>query len=231
MNHDEVSIPLGEGKCISALLSSPEDRGGSDRTAIVIAHGAGNDMHHPLLADIADGLAHAGIIALRFNFPYMDMGRRMPDRPEVLALTWQKATAWLMESRTLRPTRLIASGKSMGGRIASQMIAEGALPADGLLLLGYPLHPSGKKESLRDGHLYRIRIPILIFAGTRDPLCDLDLLRPVVHRIGPAVTLEVVNGGNHSFEVPKSYRVDPPRVHEGMVKRITAWLKSFPPTS
>ena len=118
----------------------------------------------------------------------------------------------------------MAAGKSLGGRIASQMAAEGDLPVERLIFLGYPLHPPGKKDKVRDAHLYRITIPMLFFAGTRDSLCDMQLLREVLARVAAPWELEVIEGGDHSFQVPKSYAIKPTEIHERILCRTVEWL-------
>jgi hypothetical protein len=112
----------------------------------------------------------------------------------------------------------------MGGRIASQMAADGHLSPLALVFLGYPLHPPGKKSPLRDAHLGRINIPMLFFAGTRDALCDLELLKPVLDRLKPLAALEVVEGGDHSFVLPKSFKVSEEQVYNAILQRTIAWL-------
>ncbi|MEJ2363766.1 MAG: hypothetical protein P8017_03640, partial [Deltaproteobacteria bacterium] len=116
-------------------------------------------------------------------------------------------------------------GKSLGGRVASQMVGEGLLPADGLILLGYPLHPPGKKEKVRDSHLYRISIPTLFFAGTRDSLCDLGLLRSVLARLTAPWHLETIEGGDHSFRVPKSAGLTEKEIHQRITEKTNRWLQ------
>ena len=115
-------------------------------------------------------------------------------------------------------------GKSMGGRIASQMAAENELPVERLIFLGYPLHAPGKKDRLRDGHLYEISIPMLFFAGTRDQLCDLQLLRQVLSKVNAPWDMEVIEGGDHSFHVPKSYAIDATEIYDQILCRTIEWL-------
>ena len=118
----------------------------------------------------------------------------------------------------------VAAGKSMGGRIASQMVADGLLEPNRLIFLGYPLHPAGKKESLRDAHLYRIAVPMLFFAGTRDPLCNLEKLRSVLDRIASPRNLHVIEGGDHSFHVPKSQGTTDGEIYETILRETVRWL-------
>lgn len=114
----------------------------------------------------------------------------------------------------------------MGGRIASQMAAAGTLPAAGLIFLGYPLHPEGDPSRLRDAHLYGVRVPMLFFAGTRDRLCDLAILRDVLGKLPAPWTLDVVEGGDHSFELPKAMGMPQSDVFARIVKASIRWLEA-----
>ncbi|TFG38286.1 MAG: hypothetical protein E4H39_00690, partial [Syntrophobacterales bacterium] len=151
-----VAIDIGKGETVSGILSLIEGYGNGGRTGIIIAHGAGNDMNNPFITFLALGLAKAGYVALRFNFPYREKGRKAPDSQGRLVHAWQCARRYLTEDSGIAIDAVIAAGKSMGGRVASQMVAEGSLPAGRLVFLGYPLHPPGKREQLRDAHLYEI---------------------------------------------------------------------------
>jgi predicted alpha/beta-hydrolase family hydrolase len=117
----------------------------------------------------------------------------------------------------------VLGGKSMGGRIASHLAALGD-PCDGLWFLGYPLHPAGQPKKMRDAHLADAPCPMLFLAGTRDPLCDLALLRPVIERLGPRATLHVVEGGDHSFDVLKSSGRTAAEVEQELVQTSVDWL-------
>jgi len=112
----------------------------------------------------------------------------------------------------------------MGGRVASEMLAKGSLIADGIIFLGYPLHPAGDKEKLRDAHLYLIEHPMLFFAGTRDSLCDLSILKVILERVGPQAELEVIEGGDHSFNVPKSYSLSGEAIYEKIAAGSIRWI-------
>lgn len=222
MKNELIEIPISESEKVSGILSIP-DAGQMD-TGVILAHGAGSDMNHPMLAFLAEGLADAGYLNLRFNFVYRERGRKSPDRQDLLYRAWDGGYRALAEHPDHRPKHIVAVGKSMGGRIASQMAAENRLPVDRLIFLGYPLHAPGKKDRLRDGHLYEIRIPMLFFAGTRDQLCDLQLLRQVLSKVSAPWELEVIEGGDHSFHVPKSYAIDSTEIHEQILCRTIEWL-------
>lgn len=225
MKSVHVTIPLSADETVSGVLEVPQRFEAGRTAAVIVAHGAGNDMHTPLLVHFSTGLCRAGFLSLRFNFPYKEKGQKAPDPQAKLVRTWQAAFEFLTNHPQFGTSHIVAAGKSMGGRIASQMAADGHLSPKALVFLGYPLHPPGKKEQLRDAHLYRIAAPMLFFAGTRDTLCDLDLLRPVVGRLKAPAMLEVIEGGDHSFVLPKSFKVSEVEVYDGILKRTIAWLK------
>jgi uncharacterized protein len=190
------------------LVSEIETRGperGADR-AVLLAHGAGADMHAATLTTFADALAAAGVPAMRFNFPYRTAGKRAPDRPAVLAAATREAARELALRTKLPPERLVLGGRSMGGRYASLAVgdADDPLPALGLLLLGYPLHPAGKPEKLRVEHFPRIDVPVLFISGTRDSLAGADALREHAQAIPGAVSFHWIETADHGFKPLKS---------------------------
>jgi hypothetical protein len=222
MKAERVQIPVGDETSVSGVMAIPGGYAG--KLGIILAHGAGNDMNQPMIVFLAEQMAKAGYLTLRFNFPYKEQGRNAPDRPEVLYRTWEAACRFLRSHPDYRPEHIVAAGKSMGGRIASQMVAEGRIAVERLIFLGYPLHPAGKKDRIRDQHLYDIKIPMLFFAGTRDPLCDLTLLKGVLSRLAAPWRLEVVDGGDHSFNVPKAMGMNPEEIHGRILGGILEWL-------
>jgi len=224
---DEITLlRIDDKHSVSLAFSSPDPGAAGQRTSVVIAHGAGNDMDHPLLVDVAARLAAAGYPVVRFNFPYKVAGRQAPDRQEVLEDAWLAVVAYLKKERGWLQEGIVAAGKSLGGRIASQLAAYGRLPVRGLIFLGYPLHPPGQPEHLRDAHLYRITIPMLFFAGTRDPLCDLTVLRPVLQRLTAPWELSLIEGGDHSLALPAAAGVPPAKIHANLAARIIRWLQA-----
>jgi uncharacterized protein len=222
VENKRLSIPVEEKGQTSGILSMPE--GPCKKTAIVVAHGAGNDMHNTLLASFAEGLSASGYPTLRFNFLYKEHGGKAPDNEETLIKTWQSAYRTLEEFPGLDVDVRIAAGKSMGGRIASQMVADGLLRLERLIFLGYPLHPINNKEKLRDTHLYRIKIPMLFFAGTRDPLCDLGRLETVLKKLRAPWDLHTIEGGDHSFHVPKSTGTPDEDIYRTIIEKTLDWL-------
>jgi uncharacterized protein len=218
----EITIPVPGKGAVSATLTGPD--GFRQGPGVVFAHGAAFDKNEPLLVHLADGLAGRGWMTPRFNFPYRERGKTSPDSQGVLVDAWTAAFHFMTAGSGFSIDRIIAAGKSMGGRVASQMAAEGALPAHGFVFLGYPLHPPGKKDQPRDGHLPDIPAPMLFFAGTRDAFADLNLLRKTVGRLDRAV-LEVVDGADHSFHL-KSSDADRSQtdVYDHILERMAIWL-------
>ena len=221
-----VSIPIGKGEKVSGIVKLPDGFKSSKTAGIILAHGAGNDMHNPLIAAVADGLCLEGFLTLRFNFLYKEKGRKSPDSQKKLVSTWRAVFRFLKEHPEFTVDKVVAAGKSMGGRVASQMAAAGDLPVQALVFLGYPLHAPGKKDKLRDSHLYEIKVPQLFFAGTRDSLCDLPLLKKVLNRIKVARELEIIEGGDHSFNMLKSANIPPEQIHDRILTRMALWLKA-----
>lgn len=217
---EPASIDLGEGKALSGVVHAPDSPSG---IVCIVGHGAGSDMRSPHVVATAAGLAARGHVALRFNFPYREAGSRFPDRMPALEQAYRAAAAWLLARQ--RGGRLFLGGRSLGGRVASHLAAEG-FACDGLVFYGYPLHPANKPSALRDEHLPRIQAPMLFVQGARDALCDLDLLRPVLARIGPRATLHVVRGADHSFEVLKSSGRTEAEVQAEIAGAVDAWLRA-----
>jgi hypothetical protein len=217
-----MTIPVGDLGTTSAILCLPGME--HKRTAVIVAHGAGNDMNAPLIASFARGLSAAGFPALRFNFLYKERGRAAPDRQDVLVNTWAAVFAHAKELMAGKVDFWVASGKSMGGRVASQMVADGLLPVDGLIFLGYPLHPANDTDRLRDSHLYGISVPMLFFAGTRDPLCSMAKLKVVLERLKTSRELFTVEGGDHSFHVPKALQRSDEDIFAGITTKAVEWL-------
>ncbi|HSJ51000.1 MAG TPA: alpha/beta family hydrolase [Actinomycetota bacterium] len=183
-----------DGAEVSTAWIAPE---GSVAT-LALAHGAGAGMDHPFMAGFARAMGERGVATLRFNFPYLERGKRSPDPERVLLATWTAAFDAGRAAAAGGP--VLAGGKSLGGRIASMAVADG-MPAAGLVFLGYPLHPPGRPERVRDEHLYRIEAPMVFLHGSADPFANGDLLAKVVKKLGARAELEEVEGGDHSFNV------------------------------
>lgn len=224
MMTQNISIPLGDDESVSAVLSVPEDFDPGRTIGVIFAHGANNDMNNPLIKFISQGLTHSGYLTLRFNFLYKEKGKKTPDSQSKLVQTWQCVYRFLNTHPEFGTETIYACGKSMGGRVASQMVADGSLPVKKLVFLGYPLHAPAKKDQLRDAHLYQIPIPMLFFAGTRDTLCDLMILEKVLGRLQAPWDLEVIEGGDHSFRAPKSKPVSQQDTYAQILNKTIKWL-------
>jgi predicted alpha/beta-hydrolase family hydrolase len=224
MVKEPTSIEIVGMGNVSAVLSGPDQPGDSNKTGVIIAHGAANDMNNSLIVAVADGLAAAGYTTLRFNFLYKEKGKKSPDTEPTLIRTWQNAVSHLLKNKRFPVDRVVAAGKSMGGRIASQMVAADKMVVEALIFLGYPLHAPGRTDKLRDTHLYEIKKPMLFFAGTRDPLCNVEKLWEVLHRMPGQFDLEIVEGGDHSFKLPKSSSSSEDSVHRKILEKCIQWL-------
>jgi len=214
-----ISIRIGDAET-SGLWLAPSGA----KAVFVFAHGAGAGMAHKSMAAIADGLAERGVATLRFNFLYLERGSKRPDAP---ALAHQAVRAAAAKAYELAPTLpLYAGGKSFGGRMTSQAQAIEALPhVKGLVFFGFPLHPAGKPSDERAKHLDDVNIPMLFLQGAHDALATVDLLKPVVKRLGKRATLELYEYADHSFHVPaKSGRKDAEVLAE-ILDAAAAWIK------
>ena len=218
-SQQKLEIAVGNAGPVSALL----DRPAQARACFVFAHGAGAGMTHPFMAAVAAGLATRGVATLRYQFPYMEKGSRRPDPPAVAHAAVRAAVA--QAALTCPGLRLIAGGKSFGGRMTSQ--AQALAPLDGvegLAFLGFPLHPAGKPSSDRAGHLADVHVPLLFLQGTRENLAEMSLLEPVVRKLGPSASLHIVREADHSFHVPaRSGRKDGEVMNE-VLDTLAAWI-------
>ncbi len=198
---------------------------GADR-AVLLAHGAGADMHAATLTTVADALADARIPSLRFNFPHRAAGRRAPDRPPVLEAAVRDAAAELARRAKLPPERVVYGGRSMGGRIGSIVAAtDGAL---GLVLLGYPLHPPGKPERLRVEHFAKLRMPVLFVSGTRDAFGTPAELKKHAKAIKGTVTFHWIETGDHGFKPLKSSGLTVDGVLSAAATEVVRFVQGLP---
>jgi uncharacterized protein len=202
-------------------VSGTYARPAAPAATLVLAHGAGAGMDHPFMVGFARAANDEGIATLRFNFPYIENGRRAPDPAPFLQEAWLAAFA--TASARAKGEPVWAGGKSLGGRIASMAAADG-MPAAGLVFLGYPLHPPGKPERIRDEHLYRIEVPMLFVEGTRDPFATPELLDGVIAKLGGHATLLPIEGGDHSFNVRGAKR-DAREVGAALAPLVAAFIR------
>ena len=217
---ERLTVAIDETTRVSALLKLPPDA----TACLVLAHGAGAGMEHPSMTAVAAELATRNIATLRFQFPYMERRTRRPDPPPVCHATVRAAVA---EAARLAPKLpLIAGGRSFGGRMTSQAQAIEPLPGvKGLAFLGFPLHPAGKPSAERAEHLREVNIPMLFLQGTRDELAQLELLQPLIDRLGARATLKLLQDADHSFHVPaRSGRKDA-EVRTEMLDALATWIE------
>jgi predicted alpha/beta-hydrolase family hydrolase len=219
VSSQKLEIAVGHATSVSALLILPPQA----RACFVLAHGAGAGMTHPFMEAVAAGLAERDVATLRYQFPYMEKASKRPDPPGIAQAAVRAAVA--EAGRHCGNLRLIAGGKSFGGRMTSQAQAAAPLAGvHGLAFLGFPLHPAGKPSSDRARHLADVHIPMLFMQGTRDNLAELSLLEPVVKSLGPSASLHRVEGADHSFHVPaRSGRKDSEVMHE-ILDAFAGWI-------
>ncbi len=207
---------------VSALLLLPAEA----RVMLALAHGAGAGMAHPFLAALAAELAAVRVATLRYQFPYMEQRRRVPDPPAVLAATVRAAVRIAAEAAPGLP--LIAGGKSMGGRMTSQAAAQQLLEGvRGLAFFGFPLHPPNKPSTKRAEHLAKVQVPMLFLQGTRDTLADLTLLKPICDSLGSRATLHIIETADHSFHMlKKSGKTDADALRE-LAQTAASWAENL----
>ncbi len=215
----ETSFAVSDDRQVSAILLEPDDA----RCLLVFAHGAGAGMRHATIETFAYGVADLGIATLRFQFPYMETGRRRPDpRPLMQRTVW----AAVAQAKAMRPDLpLLAGGRSMGGRMASGADAIEALDVAGFVFHAFPLHPPGKPGTERADHLSKVEKPMLFLSGTRDRLADPELLAGVRDRLGPRATCHVVDGGDHSLQVLKRSGRKQEDVDREVAEAVGGWCR------
>jgi predicted alpha/beta-hydrolase family hydrolase len=215
-SEQRIEVP-GAG-AVSALLVAPP----RFAALYVLAHGAGAGMRHVFMEDIAQRLAARGVATLRYQFPYSDQGKRRIDPEPLLLATVRAAVAAGRQLAGGAP--LIAGGKSMGGRMTSRAAAQAPLEGvRGLAFLGFPLHPAGQPGTKRADHLADVASRMLFLQGTRDTLAELDLLRPIVERLGARATLKIIEHADHGFHVLKRSGRTDEQVLDELADDVAAW--------
>lgn len=225
MNTTELKIGVTERENVTALLysASRRDRAG---VTIVLGHGAGANQLSGFMRLFASGLAERGFDALTFNFLYKEKGKSAPDPKAKLESCYRAVIAAATRHPKLRKNRLIIGGKSMGGRIASRVAAAHPDGIDGLVFLGYPLHPPGRLDKMRDEHLQQINAPMLFCQGQRDAFGTEEEIRTVIKKRRLPAKLYVIEGGDHSLKVPKSLGAPQEQVYEAVMDEIAKWCQN-----
>jgi predicted alpha/beta-hydrolase family hydrolase len=214
----KVSAALGS---VSAVFYSPAKA----KQVLVFAHGAGVGMKSKFMEQVSLSLAELGIATIRFNFPYMEKEKKMPDTKPVCTATIKAAVE--KASKLYPKLPIFAGGKSFGGRMTSTAASERMIPnVKGIIFFGFPLHAPGKPSNDRAEHLYKVEIPMLFLQGSRDALASLDLLKPVIKKIGMNADLFVIEGGDHSFHCPKEYGLKDSEVIGLLCGEVKRWMDS-----
>jgi predicted alpha/beta-hydrolase family hydrolase len=201
---------------VSAILQRPSDA----RVLLVFAHGAGAGMRSGFMESMSRDLAEAQIATFRYQFPYMEEGKKSPDPQPILTATVQSAVAAAHEAAPDLP--LVAGGKSLGGRMTSMAY----LPplVKGLVFFGFPLHAPGKPSTKRAEHLSNLSLPMLFLQGTRDTFTDLELLRPICARLGERAYMHIIEGADHSFHMLKSSALNDEQVRKQLAQTAADWM-------
>ena len=225
---DRLEIDVAEHGRTSALGYRA---GGENRvnTTLVLAHGAGAGQDSRFITQFANGLASRGVDVLTFNFLYTEQRRRIPDRTEKLEACYRAAISAARSHAPFGGNAVFIGGKSMGGRIATHLAAADTDAAangiNGLVLLGYPLHPPGKPDQLRAAHLEKIRVPMLFVQGSRDPFGTPAELQPVLERLACDVVLHIVENGDHSLAPPRKGAASVDQTYSDLQDLIVDWLR------
>jgi uncharacterized protein len=219
---EQLRVDINQYQHVTAMLydAKPKQRAG---ITLILGHGAGAGQMSGFMVSFATELASRGIDAVTFNFLYTENGRHVPDKNDALEACYRAVIETVLRHKKLRRNKLALGGKSMGGRIASQVAASGVNDLAGLVFLGYPLHPPGNPEKLRAKHLPDIKAPMLFVQGSRDSFGTPEELKPIIREL-KAAELFVVDGGDHSFKVPKSVGVPQEEVYKPVQDKIAGWL-------
>jgi hypothetical protein len=223
---ESFAVEVNDQESVTALLYPAARKNRAGFTA-VLGHGAGANQLSSFMRMFASGLATRGIDAMTFNFLYTERGRRIPDPKARLESCYHAVINAALSHRKLKKNRLVIGGKSMGGRIASQVAAAEGDRVAGLVFLGYPLHPPGRPDKLRAEHLKDVRAPMLFAQGARDTFGTAKEIGAVIKKLRLPATLYVIEGGDHSFKVPKSAGIPQPEVHEKVMDEVARWARSI----
>jgi predicted alpha/beta-hydrolase family hydrolase len=217
----EMRFEVENAIAVSAILERPPNA----RWMLALAHGAGAGMRHPFLTALARELADAQVATLRYQFPYIEQQRRLPDSPAVLTATVRAAVRAAACAAPELP--LLAGGKSFGGRMTSTAAAQEPLGGVcGIVFFGFPLHPPNRPGTKRAEHLARVGVPMLFLQGTRDALANLDLLRPICDGLGTRATLRMIAEADHSFHVSKRSGKNDAEIVRDLAQAVGSWAEA-----
>ena len=225
----ELTVPLQASAATTALVYPAAHDATAVPAALILGHGAGAGQLSTFMVDFARALSALGIDVITFNFLYTEQGRKIPDRAPALEACYRAVIDVVRAEVDSARQALYVGGKSMGGRIATQVAAaDAALPIAGLVLLGYPLHPPGKPAERRDKHLPAIARPMLFVQGTRDAFGTPAELSPVLDALQPPPTLHVAAQGDHSFKLSRKDPAAQAAMYAEVQRSIAAWIRSAP---
>lgn len=222
---DAVEIPLGEAGKVSGVIGVPQWWPTGRRVGVVIAHDVADSMEGELVKGLHAHLAENGYLSVRFNFPYVEAGKKRPDPLPALERSYRAAMKQLLRGAEETPAHLILIGFGLGARVASQVVAQG-VKADGLVLLSFPLHPSGKPGKQKPGAVYRIICPMLFVQGTRDPTCKIERLQELRRKIGAPTKLHVIQDANHSMELVRASQRTAEEVQAEILEQVDHFIHS-----
>jgi predicted alpha/beta-hydrolase family hydrolase len=225
MEPEKLIIDVNGSESVTALLYPP--KGKRAGITVVLGHGAGANQLSAFMRMAATGLAARGIDAMTFNFLYTEQGRHLPDPKARLESCFAAVIDAALKHRKLKKNRLVIGGKSMGGRIASQVAAADGKDVAGLVFFGYPLHPPGKPDKLRADHLKEIHAPMLFVQGGRDAFGTEEEIRAVIKNLRLPAKIYVVEGGDHSFKIPKRLGIPQEQVHETIMDEVNEWTRAL----
>jgi uncharacterized protein len=217
---EKLSVEIAPDQKVTALVY-PAGNPNQINVTVILGHGAGAGQESGFMTRFATGLTARGVNVVTFNFLYTEQGRRVPDSNNTLEACFRAVVETIREKKIGRGA-LVIGGKSLGGRIASQIAAAGA-DVEGLVFLGYPLHPPGRADQLRSKHLLDVTVPMLFVQGSRDPFGTPDELRPILKELKALTDLYVVEGGDHSFKVLKRAGITQEDAYEAVLDRIGSW--------
>ena len=221
----ELKVSLEAGA--TTALAYPAETTPVDAT-LVLGHGAGAGQYSAFMVEFARAIAALGVDVVTFNFPYIEQRRRIPDRGPVLEACYRSVIAAVHAEVGSAKRALFIGGKSMGGRIATQVAAaDQTLPIAGLVLLGYPLHPPGRSTERRDKHLPAVGRPMLFVQGSRDAFGTPTELVPVIDAIGPPASIHVVSGGDHSLKLARKDPAVQAAVYDDVRRTMVEWMRNI----
>ena len=226
MEPETLTIAVNDRDSVTALLYSASKPLRANVT-VLLGHGAGADQLSAFMRMAAGGLAARGFDVMTFNFLYKEQGRGIPDPKARLEACYQAVIETALAHRKLKKNRLVIGGKSMGGRIASQVAAVEPDGIAGLVFLGYPLHPPGRPDKMRYEHLQDVHAPMLFVQGARDAFGSADEIRAVIKGRRLPAELYAIEGGDHSFKVAKSLGVPQENIYEAIMDEVARWIRSF----